>query len=204
MSHQQQPYNTTLVAGNLLILVAILVLIASTAYYYAIGTGLAQAYIAILGNPFGAAAFSATIYIGAILPVADRTKDRQAKLRSLSNRSLAAVFIMSIILIPVIANLQTMRIFLVLGVLSILTAFASSVFQLTQTAKKMVLSTVLLVLGSLLIVFAAAAQVLAVQLFPAQLPRHQWAISVFVIIVGMILVLVSRRGVKASGTPPTK
>lgn len=187
-----------------MILVAILVLIVSTAYNYSMGSGLAQAYIAILGNPLGAAVFAAALYVGAVLPVADQARDRQAKLRSLSNRSLAAVFIMSVVLIPVIADLRTMRIFLALGVLAILTAFASSLYRLTTTAKKMVFSTALQVLGSLLIVFAAAAQILAVQLFPAQLLRHRWTISVVVIIVGMVLVLVSRRSAKASGAPATK
>jgi hypothetical protein len=187
-----------------MILVAILVLVVSTAYNYAMGIGLTRAYIVILGNPLGAAAFAAALYVGAILPVADQTRDRQAKLRSLSNRSLAAIFIVSMILIPVIADLRTMRIFLVLGVLSISTALASSMYRLTANTRKMILSTTLQVLGSLLIVFAAAAQVLETQLFPELLIRHRWAISIVVLVVGMVLVLVARRGAKGPGGPTTK
>lgn len=185
-------------------LIAILVLVVGTAYYYSTGIGLSQAYISILGNPLGAAAFAATIYAGAIVPLADQAKDRQDKLRRLSNRSLATIFIDSMAIIPAITLLPTMSIYLALGVASILTAFASSILQLTPAAKAGVLKTAFEVLGSILIVFAAAVQIFVVQAFPGQLPRHQWAISAVAIVAGIVLVLASRRGAKAPVSPPPR
>jgi len=201
MSQQQQTSNTALIVGNFLMLIAILVLVVGTAYYYSTGIGLSQAYISILGNPLGAAAFAATIYAGAIVPLADQARDRQDRLRRLSNRSLATIFMESIAIIPALTLLPTMNIFLALGAASIITAFASSMFQLTPTAKAGVLTTTFEVLGSLLIVFAAVVQIFVVQAFPEQLPRHHWAISAAVIVAGIVLVLASRRGAKAPVSP---
>jgi len=182
-------------------LIAIMVLVVGTAYYYSTGIGLSQAYISILGNPLGAAAFAAALYAGAIVPLADQARDRQDKLRRLSNRSLATIFMESIVIIPALTLLPTMSIYLALGAASILTAFASSMFLLTPAVKAGALTMTFEVLGSLLIVFAAAIQIFAVQAFPGQLPRHQWAISAAAIVAGIALLLVSRRGAKAPVSP---
>jgi len=185
-------------------LAAILLLVVGTAYYYyySTGIGLSQAYISILVNPLGAAAFAGTLYAGAVVPLADQAKDRQAKLRRLSNRSLATIFIESMAIIPALTSLlPTMSIFLALGAAAIITAFVSSMLQLTPAAKVGVLTTALEVLGSLLIVFAAAVQIFAVQAFPGQLPRHRWVIGAVAIIAGIALLLASRRGAKATASP---
>jgi len=187
--------------GNSLMLTAILVLGVGTAYYYSTGIGLSQSYISILANPLGAVAFAATLYVGAVVPLADQAKDRQAKLKRLSNRSLATIFIESMAIIPALTLLPTMSIFLALGAAAILTAFASSMFQLTPSAKAGVLTTTLEVLGSLLLVFAAVIQIFAVQAFPGQLPRHRWAISAVAIAAGIALLLASRRRTKATVSP---
>jgi len=182
-------------------LTAILLLVVGTAYYYTTGIGLSQAYSSTLVNPLGAIAFAGTLYAGAVVPLADQAKDRQARLRRLSNRSLAAIFIESMALIPALTLLPIMSIFLALGAAAIITAFVSSMLQLTPAAKVGVLTTALEVLGSLLIVFAAAVQVFAVQAFPGQLPRHRWVISAVAIVAGIALLMASRRGAKATASP---
>jgi len=204
LSQQQPTSSTALVVGNSLMLVAILVLVVGTAYFYSTGIGLSLAYISILANPLGAAIFASTLYAGAVVPLADQAKDRQAKLRRLSNRSLATIFIESITIIPALTLLPTMNIFLTLGAVSLLTAFASSMFQLTPTTKAWALKTTFEVLGSLLIVFAAAVQIFVVQAFPGQLPRHRWMISALGIVAGIVLVLASRRGAKAPVSQATR
>jgi hypothetical protein len=185
-----------LLIGNFLILLAILALVASTAFYYSRGMELVHAYVAILENPLGAIAFAAILYAGAVVPVADPTSDRQAKLRRLSNRSLAMVFLLCIILIPALQHLSTMSVFLALSVVAILTAFASSALLLTASTKRAVMVTAMEVLGSLMIVFAAAIQLFAKQILPGI--QHSWAISLAVIAIGIALLVISRGKTKSA------
>jgi hypothetical protein len=191
-----------LVIGNLLILVAILALVASTAFYYSRGMELTHAYVAMLENPLGAIAFAAILYAGAVVPVADPTSDRQSKLKRLSNRSLAMVFLLCVMLIPALQHLSTMSVFLALSVVAILTAFASSALLLTASTKRAVMVTTMEILGSLMIVFAAAIQLFAKQILPGI--QHSWAISLAVITIGIALLVISRGKTKSAATSPQK
>ncbi|MBO3803330.1 MAG: hypothetical protein JTT11_05570 [Candidatus Brockarchaeota archaeon] len=190
---RKQSLHFTHALGNAVILAAILIVAAGTFYLASGGKGFGQAYADTLGNGLGAAALAAMFLAGAALPLGDATKERRAKLRSLVNRSLALVFLVNIMLIPALGAIPNLRFYLALDVALLAVAIASSLVQLPAAVKSGVGAMVLEVAGSILIVLAAALQMLASDMLPAQLRESPWAVSLAAIAVGTALLLLSRK-----------
>ncbi|MGQ9514938.1 MAG: hypothetical protein ACUVTL_07830 [Thermoproteota archaeon] len=193
MKNHRQDLHFTHAIGNALILTAFLLVVASTAYFSSKGMELEQAYAEILGNSLVTTTLAAMIIAGATLPLGDTKKDRQAKLTSLTNRSLVSMFMTNMMLIPALGIISSVQIFLLLDIILLTIALASSALQLKATTRKTVLTTIVEVFGCLLIVFAAVVQMLTADMLPMQIQERSWTISIFAIVLGIILLFISRK-----------
>jgi len=192
LGSQKQDLHFTHALGNMLILVSILLVAASTAYFASLGIGLEKAYCEIFGNSIGSTILATMVFAGAALPLGDTTKERKARLRSLTNRSLASMFLVNLMLLPILGDLSNLQIFLALDAALLVTALASSALQLSSSTRSSVATAILEVAGSLLIVLAAVVQMFLADMLPMQIQGYQWAISLAAIAVGTVLLILSR------------
>jgi len=202
LSDKRQTLHVTHALGNMLIITAIIMVFVSTAFSFSKGMDFEQAYAEILGNNLGATILAAMFFVGSSLPLGDTTKDRQTKLRSLTNRSLVSMFIVNLLLIPALGILPNIRIFLILDIVLMIMALSASALQMTTMVKRHIATALLEVLGSLFIVFAAAIQMVMTDMLPKQIQESSWISSLFAILVGIILLFISRKMQESESKKP--